>query len=103
MMYLLKSVNPKQYPVLHLEFKDGFSGDLDFAETIARGNIFEPLKDRDFFASVKLAPDGYSFGWRLDDVGNELDFSAGGARTDLETAQVKQAALDYQAKIQAAE
>ncbi len=99
----LKSVVVKSYPVLHLEFEDGFSGDLDLTETISRGNMFEPLKQRIFFEKVKVDQDGYSFGWRLDDVGNELDFSAEGARIDIETAIAQQLANTFQSKIQAAE
>lgn len=103
MTHLLKSLAPQHYPVLHLEFTDGFSGDLDFTETTACGNMFAPLKDRNFFGNVRLGADGYSFGWRLDDLGNELDFSAEGARIDLEMALVRKSALDYSAKIEAAE
>jgi Protein of unknown function (DUF2442) len=99
----LKSVVVKSYPILHLEFEDGFSGDLDLTETISRGNMFEPLKQRDFFEKVKMDHDGYSFGWHLDNVGNEIDFSADGARIDLETAFVKNLAEEHRSKIQAAE
>ncbi len=103
MTHLLKSVTPKHYPVLRLEFRDGLVGDLDLTDTIARGKMFEPLKDKDFFSNVKLAPDGYSFGWRLDEIGNELDFSADGAHIDIETAKVIEMAELYRARIQAAE
>lgn len=103
MNYTLKSVRVIDYPILRLEFCDGFTGDLDLSATIARGNMFEPLKDRVFFNKVILDQYGYSFGWRLDDIGNEIDFSAEGARIDIETAIAQKMAHDYQSKIQAAE
>ena len=103
MTHRLKSVTLKQYPVLQLEFKDGLVGDLDLTDTIARGRMFEPLKDEDFFSGVKMAPDGYSFGWRLDEIGDELDFSAEGAHIDIETAKVIEMAELYRVKMQAAE
>ena len=103
MRNLLSSVTVKSYPVLHLVFKDGFSGDLDLADTITRGPMFEPLKDKDFFSKVAMDKRGFSFGWRLDDMGNEIDFSAEGARIDLETEFVKKLAEQHRTKIQAAE
>lgn len=103
MRNLLSSVTTTIYPVLHLVFKDGFSADLDLTDTIARGPLFEPLKNLDFFSKVKFDNHGYSFGWRLDEVGHEIDFSAEGARIDLETAFVKKLAEVHRAKLQAAE
>jgi hypothetical protein len=103
MRNLLSSVTITSYPILHLISKDGFSGDLDLTDTIARGPLFDPLKDRDFFSGIILDKYGYSFGWRLDDIGNEIDFSADGARIDLETAFVRKSAEEHRSKIQAAE
>jgi hypothetical protein len=103
MTHLLKSVTVKRYPVLHLVYQDGFSGDLDMSREIARGGMFEPLASEAFFAGVRLTDGGYAFGWRLDELGNELDFSADGARIDLETELVKKTAAEYRAKTQAAE
>jgi len=103
MRNLLSSVNVKSYPVLHLVFKDGFSGDYDLTEIIPKGSLFDPLKDRDFFSKVAMDKRGFSFGWRLDEIGNEIDFSAEGARIDLETEFVRKLAKEHRAKIQAAE
>jgi Protein of unknown function (DUF2442) len=103
MNYILKSVTPLTYPVLHLVFADGFEGDYDLTKTIARGEIFEPLKDRSLFETVKMESDGYAFGWRLDATGREIDFSAEGARIDIENALADQAAQKFKTKIQAAE
>ena len=103
MRNLLSSVTTTSYPILHLVFKDGFSGDLDLTDTIARGPLFEPVKNPDFFSNVKLDRHGYSFGWQLDEIGNEIDFSADGARIDLETAFVKKMAEKHRTVIQAAE
>jgi hypothetical protein len=101
MTTLLSSATIKYYPVLHLKFKDGFSGDLDLIETIARGPLFDPLKNQDFFSKVSVVNRGYSFGWRMDDIGTEIDFSAESARIDLETEFVRKLAPEHRAKIQA--
>ena len=103
MKNVLNSVTVKSYPVLHLIFNDGFSGDRDLSQTVAKGPLFDPLKDSDFFACVKLDKTGHSFGWRLDNMGNEIDFSVDGARIDLEAEIVRTQAVTYRLKIEAAE
>ena len=48
--------------VLWLRFNDGVQGEVDlFAEL--EGEIFEPLRDRSFFATVALSPDLGTVAW----------------------------------------
>jgi Protein of unknown function (DUF2442) len=103
MNYTLKSIKVKSYPVLELEFADGFVGELDLGDMISRGNIFEPLQDVEFFMTVKMDEYGYSFGWRIDEIGNEIDLSAEGARIDIETAIAAKTAATYHPQRPAAE
>jgi hypothetical protein len=74
------SVKAIRYPVLYLVYDDGFSGEYDLSELIATGPVFEPLKDREYFKTVALAPFGRSFGWNLDAIGDEIDFCVDSTR-----------------------
>ena len=48
--------------VLWLRFEDGVQGEVDlFAEL--EGEIFEPLRDRSFFATVALNPELGTIAW----------------------------------------
>jgi Protein of unknown function (DUF2442) len=78
--YTVVSVKAIRYPVLYLVYDDGFSGEYDLSELIATGPVFEPLKDREYFKTVTLAPFGYSFGWNLDAIGDEIDFCVDSTR-----------------------
>jgi len=65
----------------------GFSGEYDLSKLIARGRIFAPLKDPEYFKQVALAPYGHSFGWNLDVLGKEIDFCIDSVRVDIEKQQ----------------
>ena len=103
MMYKLKSVEVVRHPVLRLTFTDGLQGEIDLSADLARGPAFESLKDRTFFQSVQVTEGGHSFGWRLDEPGREIDFSADAARADIELAIVKQLAAEHRSHKTAAE
>jgi hypothetical protein len=77
-------VQAVRYPVLYLVYDDGFAGEYDLSELIATGPIFEPLKNREYFKKVAVAPFGRSFGWNLDAMGDEIDFCVDSARADIE-------------------
>lgn len=103
MMYKLKAVEVVRHPVLHLTFEDGLAGEIDLSADIARGPALEPLKDVAFFQTARMTDDGYAYGWRLDDLNHEIDFSADAARADIELAIVKQLAAGHRAHKTAAE
>lgn len=35
--------------IYHIKFDDGVEGDVDFSSYLNRGDIFDPLKNKDFF------------------------------------------------------
>jgi Protein of unknown function (DUF2442) len=97
------SVKVVQHPVLNVVFADGLTGNFDVGNDIARFEMFAPLKDKEFFSKVSVEEDGYRIGWRLDEIGNEIDYGSDTIRSEVETAKVIELAQQYQAKIQAAE
>ena len=60
---------------LRLRYSDGFVGEVDFADTVARGGTFAFMRKLDRFAAVKVAHGGTSVQW-IDDAGDEIDFDA---------------------------
>lgn len=48
---------------LRLRFDDGAEGELDLKETIAFEGVFEPLKDPEFFAKVRVDEDLGTIVW----------------------------------------
>ena len=103
MMYRVKEIRVRRYPVLELVFEDGFIGELDMTRDIAGGRLFAPLRDEAYFHTVAIGEAGHSFGWNLDEQGKEIDLSADAARIDIETELVKRMAADYRAHRAAAE
>ncbi len=103
MNYRIKSVEVVRYPVLRVTFDDGLSGEYDLSELIATGPMFAPLKDEGYFNTVGVAEHGHSFGWNLDDVGNEIDFCPDATRILIETQKVKELADRYRLSRSAAE
>lgn len=47
--------------ILHVEFDDGVAGEIDLAAYPAKGPVFAPLADLDYFKSVSLA--GGTLSW----------------------------------------
>lgn len=97
------SVEVPHFPVLRVKFQDGIEGDLDLGEEIRTMPMFEELRDEQFFRKVALGDKGRCLGWKLDKIGEEIDLSADGIRTDIETQIVKRWAEDYRASRKAAE
>lgn len=48
--------------VVWLRFNDGVHGEVDLSAEL-QGKIFEPLRDRSFFATVGLHPDLGTIAW----------------------------------------
>jgi hypothetical protein len=101
--YRIKSVEAVRYPVLRITFDDGLSGEYDLTDSIARGPIFAPLKDEGYFRKVAVAEHGHSFGWNLDQPGEEIDFCPDATRIRIETQIVEELASRYRARRSAAE
>jgi hypothetical protein len=103
MNYRIKSVEVVRYPVLLVTFNDGLSGEYDLTELIARGPVFAPLKDEAYFRTVAVGEYGHTFGWNLDDVGNEIDFCPDSTRIHIETQKAEELANRHRLSQSAAE
>jgi uncharacterized protein DUF2442 len=101
--YQIKSVEVVRYPVLRVTFDDGLSGEYDLTDLIARGPVFAPLKDEAYFRTVAVGEYGHTFGWNLDDLGNEIDFCPDATRILIETQKVEELANRYRLSRSAAE
>ena len=101
--YRIKSVEVVRYPVLHVTFDDGQSGEYDLTELISRGPVFEPLKDEAYFRTVAVGEYGHTFGWNLDDLGHEIDFCPDSTRIQIETQKIEELASRYRLSRPAAE
>ena len=51
---------------LLLTFEDGTTGDVDLSDVIARGGVFEPLREPSYFRQVRVDPDGGTIIWPND-------------------------------------
>ena len=47
--------------IFHILFDDGLEGDMDFSEYLAKGPIFEPLKEESFFRQATI--EGGTIAW----------------------------------------
>lgn len=103
MNYRIADVSVVRYPVIRVTFNDGLSGEYDLTDLIAHGPVFEPLRDPEYFAQVAVASYGHSFGWNLQDEGNEIDFCPDATRIRIEEQKVIELADRYRASRSAAE
>ena len=82
------SVEPVVHGVLKLAWSDGYEGVVDLRGMIARGKLFQPLGDPEYFKNVRISEYGHSVYWGEAD-NEDIDFAADRLR---EIAQ-QQAAL----------
>ncbi|MGH6923986.1 MAG: DUF2442 domain-containing protein [Propylenella sp.] len=103
MNYRIKSVGVVRHPVLRVTFDDGLSGEYDLSRLISAGPVFERLKNAAYFHTVSVGEHGHTFGWNLDDLGNEIDFCPDATRILIETQKVEEMADHYRLRRSAAE
>lgn len=48
---------------LRLRFDDGIEGEIDLAPKLQFDGVFAPLKDPNYFARVRIEPDGGTICW----------------------------------------
>jgi hypothetical protein len=72
---------------LRLQYSDGFTGEVDFADTVAKGGIFAFMRDPQRFRSVTVTHNGSALCW-IDDEGDEIDFDADAQRMIAEANAV---------------
>jgi len=63
MMKDIVAVMPLSGYQLHLRFEDGKEGVVDVSELVPFTGVFEPLRDLDYFAAVKVNPDWGTICW----------------------------------------
>ena len=100
-LYKISKIEVPRHPVLRLTYDDGFSGEVDFSDTIARGGLMTPLKDPALFAKAKIGEGGRSLGW-VGAEGDDIDFCADALRFKAEEQVVRERAERYEASRTAA-
>jgi Protein of unknown function (DUF2442) len=64
---------PVMHGVLKLAWNDGYEGIVDLRGIIARGRIFEPIRDPEYFRQVRVERYGHHIYWG-DDEFTQIDF-----------------------------
>jgi hypothetical protein len=64
---------PATQGVLKLVWNDGYEGVVDLRGIIAKGRIFEPIRDPDYFRQVRMERYGHHIYWG-DDEFRQIDF-----------------------------
>jgi hypothetical protein len=95
-MYRITAVEPVRHPVLKITYEDGYSGEYDLSGFISRAPLFERLNDPEYFRTVTLGDQGRSFGWSLEEIGEEIDFCPDATRITLETQDVQAMANEFE-------
>jgi len=100
-LYKITKVEVPRHPVVRLTYDDGFSGEVDFADTVSRGGVMAGLADPALFRQVQIGEDGRSLGW-INPEGEEVDFCADALRFKAEEQVVRERAERYEASRTAA-
>jgi hypothetical protein len=83
MLARMAAVEAVIHGVLKIRWNDGYEGVVDTRPLIARGEIFEYIRDPDNFAKVKLSKYGHTVHW-FDLTGYEIDLGSDSLRRDAE-------------------
>jgi len=78
---------------LRLSYSDGFVGEVDLADTVAKGGIFAFMRDMERFKTVQVAHNGSALLW-VDDAGDDIDFCADAQRIKAEANAVRHMAAE---------
>ena len=71
-MYYIAKAKANRDHTIDIDWQHGPSSTVDFKSTVAKGGVFTPLADPEFFTTkMYVAEDGYYLGWP-----EEIDFSA---------------------------
>lgn len=73
----IQSVRVRAYPRLEIQWQHGETSTIDMSDIIAAGGVFDALRDRDFFAGVRIGDRGRTIEWvdplRRDEVLADYD------------------------------
>lgn len=71
-MYYIATAKANPDHTIEIQWQHGPTSVVDFKPTIAKGGVFTPMADPEFFVDrMYVADDGYYLGWP-----EEIDFSA---------------------------
>ncbi len=59
---LIEAVPLEGYSV-HLRYADGLAADIDLSYLVGRGEVFEPLRDIEYFRQLKVEEFGVTIEW----------------------------------------
>jgi uncharacterized protein DUF2442 len=59
---LIEAVPLEGYAV-HLQFADGLAANVDLSYLVGRGEVFEPLRDVDYFRQLRIEEFGTTIEW----------------------------------------
>lgn len=59
----IDAVEPLDDTWLRLTFSDGAVKDVDVSEILARGGVFEPIREREVFEQVRVNPETQTIEW----------------------------------------
>jgi hypothetical protein len=83
MLYEIKTAVPHPDHTVTVTWSDGANATVSFAPFLAKGGVFEPLKNPDYFVrEMRIMHDDIGLTWP-----NEVDFSADGLRQDAFPAE----------------
>jgi hypothetical protein len=99
--YKISKVEVPRHAVVRLTYDDGFSGEVDFADTLSRGGVMECLADPALFRRAQIGEGGRSLGW-VNPEGEVVDFCADALRFKAEEQVVRERAERYEASRTAA-
>ncbi len=54
---------PREGYTVHLRFADGLAADVDLSYLVGGGEVFEPLRDIDFFRQLRIEEFGTTIEW----------------------------------------
>jgi hypothetical protein len=83
MLSRMVAVEAVIHGVLKIRWNDGYEGVVDIRPLIARGEIFEYVRDPENFVKVQLSEYGHTVHW-FDATGYEIDLGSDSLRRDAE-------------------
>jgi hypothetical protein len=60
---LLLAATPGEGYAVHVQFEDGLVADVDLSDLLQHGGVFEPLRDLDFFRSLRADLEARTIVW----------------------------------------
>ncbi len=79
---MITEAKPLDGWLVHVAFADGTRGDIDLSYPLDYGGVFEPLRDPEFFRSLRVDQEAGTIVWPNDaDIAPETLYAAAQVRT----------------------